>query len=351
MPHPNDDPNEVPNDPLDSTEPRFEREETRKRTLQDAIIGGFAHGVLGDSQPVSAEFSLENVVPRAEPSTYSYRSEDIYVRLENKIYGPMSRDRLNELLSSGLLTGFESASADLRHWTPLIYHPRMILTETVDPDATHDLLHSETDLPQTHARPRRIDLEKLGEDPSAALPEEEIPATPLAAMLIKPKRRTGDVVETSSTGRLDRRREDDLPVFADLELESLDDAAARAEQVPPAPPPVPDEARTSGRHRVVEQTPDPAEAAESLAEAGTIDWDALAGTPAGAEPGEQPVTGAPATPAPARSGSGHVVLWFMVLVTLTCLAGAVYFFVKLRQTDRPPTLEAPVAPATPGGGR
>jgi hypothetical protein len=41
----------------------------------------------------------------------------------------------------------------------------------------------------------------------------------------------------------------------------------------------------------------------------------------------------------------------MVLVTLTCLAGAVYFFVKLRQTDRPPTLEAPVAPATPGGGR
>ncbi len=159
-----------------------------------------------------ADFDLGGAVPRQEPANRPFQSKDIYVRLENTIYGPITQDELSEMLESGHLTGFESASADLRHWTPLIYHPRMTLSGEIDPDATHELLHGHSTLPTASRAPNAVDLEALADlDDDAPLP-----GTPLAAILIRPM-------------RVSRKTGLPLPVHADLAEESIDRVIQRTE--------------------------------------------------------------------------------------------------------------------------
>jgi hypothetical protein len=177
------------------------------------------------SAPVVAEFSVNQIVPRVEPTTRPFTSTEIFLRLEQTIYGPLSRERLAELLASGRLTGFEQASSNLRTWTPLIYHPRMVLAEDVDPETTHRMLQTESDLPKESGVQRRIDLAQYGEQSWAAT--EEAPAvpalaTPLAKMLVRPRRRSSATHEVEPVPPLD------LPVFGELGNESLESLAQRA---------------------------------------------------------------------------------------------------------------------------
>lgn len=178
-----------------------------------------------------ADFQLAGAVPRDEPTGEHgrFRSKDVYLRLENRVYGPLTQPELDELLASGDLTGFESASNDLRTWTPLIYHPRMTLRGQIDPDATHNVLHQRSDLPTASRAASGLDLEAFGEDEEAAV-EEEPAKTPLAAILIKPMR-----VSRSAGHVLEER------VFANLDEESLEEVIERS-GIPEAPP-IPMDAR------------------------------------------------------------------------------------------------------------
>lgn len=172
-----------------------------------------------DGQSVTAEFSLQGVVPRHDTNTRKFRSGDVFVRLENTIYGPLSRDELGELLQSGHLTGYESASSDLQHWTPLLYHPRMALTGKADPDRTHEMLHDRSTLPAASKAPRRISLEDIADE----IPEAIVATTPLAAILVKKVRKPG----TAGAGIVEERSLK-LPVFQRLE-------PAEAPKTPPPP--------------------------------------------------------------------------------------------------------------------
>ncbi len=166
-----------------------------------------------DGQSVVADYGLGGSVPRTEQSRGRYKAKDIYIRLENTIYGPITQDELAEMLGGGELTGFESASADLQHWTPLIYHPRMTLNGEIDPDATHDMLHQHSTLPTASRAVDKFDLEALGEADDV---EDILPSTPLAAILIKPM-------------RVSRKTGLALPVHADLKEESLENVIERTE--------------------------------------------------------------------------------------------------------------------------
>lgn len=180
-----------------------------------------------DGQSVVAEFSLGGAVPRHEPSRGRYQSKDIYIRLENTIYGPVTQDELADMLASGELTGFESASADLQHWTPLIYHPKMALSGEIDPDATHGMLHDRSTLPAASRAPEKFDLEALADLED----DEPLPAMPLAAILIKP------IKVSKKTGL-------PIPVHANLEQESLEEVRERTD--------IPESSRISGSQALVE---------------------------------------------------------------------------------------------------
>ena len=178
-----------------------------------------------------ADFQLAGAVPRDEPTGEHgrFRSKDVYLRLENRVYGPLTQDELDELLASGDLTGFESASNDLRTWTPLIYHPRMTLRGQIDPDATHNVLHQRSDLPTASRAAGGVDLEAFGEEEDDVVVDEPV-KTPLAAILIKPmkvRRGAGHVLEER--------------VFANLDEESLEEVIERS-GIPEAPP-IPIDAR------------------------------------------------------------------------------------------------------------
>ena len=181
-----------------------------------------------DGKSVVAEFSLGGSVPRHEPSRQKFQSKDIYIRLENTIYGPVTQEELAEMLASGELTGFESASADLQHWTPLIYHPKMTLSGEVDPDATHGMLHDRSTLPTASRAPAKFDLEALADMDD----DEPLPASmPLAAILIKP------IKVSRKTGL-------PIPVHADLEKESLEEVRQRTD--------ITESSRLSGSQALVE---------------------------------------------------------------------------------------------------
>lgn len=184
--------------------------------------------------PHKADFRLGGAVPRNEPTggTGRYRSKDVYLRLENQVYGPFTQEELDELLASGDLTGFESASNDLRTWTPLIYHPRMTLRGQIDPDATHHVLHQRSDLPTASQNAGGVDLEALADMDEDA--EPELPKMPLAAILIKPMK------VTRSKGAVLEER-----VFANLDEESLEEVIER-HGIPEAPP-IPDDARRADK--------------------------------------------------------------------------------------------------------
>lgn len=200
-------------------------EPARPATVDAYVLSGSYPSIAEASAPVVAEFSIDQIVPRAEPATREFTSSEIFLRLEQTIYGPLSRERLAELLASGRLTGFEQASSNLRTWTPLIYHPRMVLSEDVDPETTHRMLQTESNLPKESAVQRRIDLAHYGEQ--ALAPTEEVPAqpalaTPLAKMLIRPRKRSSATHNAEPTPSLD------LPVFGDLGQETLESLAQRA---------------------------------------------------------------------------------------------------------------------------
>lgn len=193
-------------------------------SVSSYVLSGSYPSISEASAPVVAEFSVNQIVPRVEPTMRAFTSTEIFIRLEQTIYGPLSRERLAELLTSGRLTGFEQASSNLRTWTPLIYHPRMVLAEDVDPETTHRMLQTESDLPKESAVQRRIDLAQYGEQTAATEEALAMPAlsTPLAKMLVRPRKRSSATHDTEPAPPLD------LPVFGDLGHESLESLAQRA---------------------------------------------------------------------------------------------------------------------------
>lgn len=200
-------------------------EPARPATVDAYVLSGSYPSIAEASAPVVAEFSIDQIVPRAEPATREFTSSEIFLRLEQTIYGPLSRERLAELLTSGRLTGFEQASSNLRTWTPLIYHPRMVLAEDVDPETTHRMLQTESDLPKESAVQRRIDLAAYGEQATLSnevVLEEPVLSTPLAKMLIRPRKRSSATHDAEPLPSLD------LPVFGNLGHESLESLAQRA---------------------------------------------------------------------------------------------------------------------------
>lgn len=204
----------------------FEETEDFSHEIASSVLSLFAgQGVAGlerppDGRVYSAEFDLGGSVPRALGRRKAFMSEDVYIRLENTVYGPITQDRLVELLDGGQLTGYESASSDLQHWTPLLYHPAMNLSGEADPDLTHEILHENSSLPQ--AAPRRIRLEDLADDDAVIPDEPRPPATPLAAIMLKPKKVRVKVKKTL-----------DLPVFGDIEEDGIDALRERAENSSP----------------------------------------------------------------------------------------------------------------------
>lgn len=176
----------------------------------------------GDGTTMSAEYDLGGTVPREEANWRTFRSADVYIRLETTIYGPLSQQDLVDLLQSGQLTGYESASNDLQHWTPLLYHPRMNITGQADPDQTHSILEGRSTLPTASARKRSL-LEDLADgnlDDLEPPPEEPTGAMPLAAIMIRPRRVPASEV---------RNRQ--LPVFG--EIRETNSGVARIERSAP----------------------------------------------------------------------------------------------------------------------
>lgn len=235
-----DDPNNEREDPQSASWTPEDQDQLMSRYEQ---IAEEAQGAASkDGKSVVADYGLGGAVPRSEQSRARYKAKDIYVRLENTIYGPITQDELSAMLQSGELTGFESASADLQHWTPLIYHPRMTLSGEIDPDATHDLLHQHSTLPAASRPVDKFDLEALADEEDEEPPP---PSTPLAAILIKPM-------------RVSRKTGLPLPVHADLDEEPLEKVIERTDISP--------EQRVSGNEALAEI----AQQAQDLVERGEL---------------------------------------------------------------------------------
>jgi hypothetical protein len=54
---------------------------------------------------------------------------------------------LELLIASGLLSGLETASANLKKWTPLAYHPRIVRGNIRDIKRVHSALKDMSSLP------------------------------------------------------------------------------------------------------------------------------------------------------------------------------------------------------------
>jgi hypothetical protein len=118
-------------------------------------------------EQISSEVRLGGPIPRHDRDDSPLRSGDLYLRLEGRIYGPFRPDRLEILLESGTLTGLETASVDLRRWTPLAYHPRIVRGRIRDLGRVHEVL---TELSSLPARKRGVSRAKeLGPPPAAVL--------------------------------------------------------------------------------------------------------------------------------------------------------------------------------------
>lgn len=213
-----------------------------------------------DGDLVVQEFSLAGSVPRTEPIQKQVATQDVYVRLENTIYGPLNSDELAAMLASGEFTGYESASSDLQHWTPLLYHPRMNLTGYADPDATHALLHGHSTLPAASRSGSKVRLEDFADEPP---PERQI-SVPLAQIMLRPAKVTRKTTRGVS-----------LPVYAELpagQNDAAPESPAAAQMEHDESPfvddvPWTDEPPASTRA----STPPPVPAAESEAEAPGLD--------------------------------------------------------------------------------
>jgi hypothetical protein len=128
-------------------------------------------------KPDVAEVMLGGIVPREEPNDGPIKSDDVYIRLEGKIYGPFTPENIDDLLQSGKLTGLEVASSDLQHWTPLAYHPRIVRGRIRDIDSTHDRLTSESTLPRARVTDDQFEDSQLG-SPQAAIIRKPRPRSP-----------------------------------------------------------------------------------------------------------------------------------------------------------------------------
>lgn len=290
--------------------------EDQRRAIVERVASAPPEERPEDGHAVQAEFALGGNVPREEPRVGNYRSNDIYLRLENTVYGPISRDELHDLLSGGLLTGYESASSDLRHWTPLLYHPRMHITGQADPDHTHAVLREHTALPQVSPKPRRIDLEALPEQ-LEQLDEVVLPAVPLARVFKQTRKKRGETL--------------DLPVFADLAVEKVEDVIARAKVASPGwTDPTPDEIDAfAGFLEKAHHTGDAADIESdehaTVDAPATFELETEAETPADAVPEESPVAATvAATPTPRRVPGRTVVL--LLLATALLFGGLMLYF-------------------------
>ena len=136
-----------------------------------------------DAQLTTSVVDLKGPIPRAEPTDVRAFADALYIRLEGRIYGPVEPDRLELLLESGTLTGLETASNDLRHWTPLAYHPRIVRGRIRDLEKVHEVLTELSTLP----------LPKGNE----SVPIQVGP--PQAAILRRPKRRLGGTQEEATS--------------------------------------------------------------------------------------------------------------------------------------------------------
>ena len=128
-----------------------------------------------DPELTSSEVELEGPIPRAEPTDVRLHTSALYIRLEGRIYGPIDPDRMELLLESGTLTGLETASIDLRHWTPLAYHPRIVRGRIRDLERVHEVLTELSTLPIAK------------NDPSVPIQV----GPPQAAILRRPVRKSG----------------------------------------------------------------------------------------------------------------------------------------------------------------
>lgn len=72
------------------------------------------------------EHGLDDSVPKAPESDTSPEGDQLFLRLEDQIYGPVTADDTLRLISSAKLSGYEAVTADLHHWSPLAYHPRFV---------------------------------------------------------------------------------------------------------------------------------------------------------------------------------------------------------------------------------
>ncbi|MBN1947865.1 MAG: hypothetical protein JW797_19520 [Bradymonadales bacterium] len=121
--------------------------------------------------PPVTELPLGGITPRVDEPERKL-SGDLYIRLEGEISGPFQPERLESLLTSGILTGLEEVSADLNHWTPLAYHPRIVRGRVKD------------------LRQVRKELKKLSELPAPRGSEDLFePDVPLCAIVKRPKHR------------------------------------------------------------------------------------------------------------------------------------------------------------------
>ena len=120
------------------------REPTRKVDRVDELTPPMS---VAEPELTSAEVTLAGPIPRAEPTDVRLHTSALYIRLEGRIYGPVDPDRMELLLESGTLTGLETASVDLRHWTPLAYHPRIVRGRIRDLERVHEVLTELSTLP------------------------------------------------------------------------------------------------------------------------------------------------------------------------------------------------------------
>ena len=160
----------------DKTPVEHDTDEIDLNDITPVSPNSLRHEMRGE-QPDVAEVILGGIVPREEPSTGPLKSDDVYIRLEGKIYGPFTQENVDDLLQSGKLTGLEVASSDLQHWTPLAYHPRIVRGRVRDIDFTHDRLTSDSSLPRAKMDDDQFEDSQLG-SPQAAIIRKPRPKSP-----------------------------------------------------------------------------------------------------------------------------------------------------------------------------
>lgn len=142
-------PNEPPSP---SPEPGTEPDETSPRQQTwSKLISLTAELALAaiprQRQVMAAQHALATSVPRAEIESAERIADELFLRLEEHIYGPISTHQTLALIGGARLSGYEAASTDLQHWSPIAYHPRFVAATHGDLRLVHKLLDGMTDLP------------------------------------------------------------------------------------------------------------------------------------------------------------------------------------------------------------